>query len=230
MRVLSAPIDLLRQLHHGRAKVEQAEQDAQRHHLLHHTSMGEWGWWSSSRAAKLEHISRWSNHGMEAAKTTAQRPYFCASIEAMLFGLNGRPRLLSQPCAASSSEMACKLSGRFFRRLSARASATAAGRSSRWLLRPSTFMLSHRALARDIAPALAWTVALIAGLHLRHLQRRRPPSPPRWRKQLGDSLNRRRVAAQMMFYQRLSQLILPIEDRLLKNRPLVPRPKLPALA
>jgi hypothetical protein len=57
------------------------------------------------------------------------------------FGLNGRPRSLRTPLAASSADMARRLSRPplGFLRASAFASLTTSGRASAWLLRPSTF-------------------------------------------------------------------------------------------
>jgi hypothetical protein len=62
-------------------------------------------------------------------------------MAAIDFGLNGRPRSFRKPCAASSADMARRLSlpPLGFLRASAFASLTTSGRASIWLLRPSTF-------------------------------------------------------------------------------------------
>ena len=68
------------------------------------------------------------------------------------FGLNGRPRSFKKPCAASSADMARRLSfpPLGFLRPSAFASLTASGRASWWLLRPSTF--AHPVSVPDYQP------------------------------------------------------------------------------
>src|SRR5271168_4195431 len=64
-----------------------------------------------------------------------------ASMAAIDFGLNGRPRSFKKPRAANSAAIARRLSFPpfgFFR-ASAFASLTTSGLASAWLLRPSTF-------------------------------------------------------------------------------------------
>jgi hypothetical protein len=79
-----------------------------------------------------------------------------ASMTATDFGLNGLPRSLRWPCAASDAEIARRLNAPpfGFLRASRFASATTSGRVSTWLLRPRPSRQSPCACAS--APLQAW--------------------------------------------------------------------------